>query len=51
MERQVRAAIILVLFFINILSICASLDDEYGVDHDMDRNDPSYKYKMRGIKI
>ena len=43
-------AIILLLFFNSILSVFASLDHEFGVDHEKDKHDPSYKYKMRGIK-
>ena len=43
-------AVFLLLLFNCIVLISASLDHEFGVDHEKDKHDPSYKYKMRGIK-
>jgi hypothetical protein len=43
-------AVVVLLFFNSILLVYASLDQEFGVDHDKDKHDPAYKYKMRGIR-
>ena len=41
---------VLLLLFNSIILVSASLDHEFGVDEEKDKNDPSYKYKMRGIE-
>lgn len=45
------------LFLNSILSLHASIErgfganHEFGVDHEKDQYDPSYKYKLRGMNF
>lgn len=38
----------LLLFLKFLAAVNGSMNDEFGVDHKRDQNDPAYKYKMRG---
>lgn len=47
-----KARICFFVLCINVsLVLLGSAHNEYGVDHDKDKLDPSYKYKMKGDEI
>lgn len=47
-----KARVCFFLLCINVsLVLLGSAHNEYGVDHDKDKLDPSYKYKMKGDEI